>query len=190
VLRTLEQGASPGVGGLGRVGAQRLVIYETDGMANADSQPVSGFANLGAPNSYYHILPGEGVNGYGFNQTALLQVVQNICNDASGMPVTATGYSPFTPNLGYPGFSSASKPVSVQTIAFGAIFEVSSGVQTSSVSLLSQIAAVGGSVFPSSPSDPTDGYRWCTGTISQRQTKLRQAFTNIMNSGIPISLIK
>src|SRR5262249_6331900 len=74
-LRSLEQGSSPGVGGLGRVGAQRLVIYETDGMANVDSQPVNAFVNGGAANSNYAILPGQALNGAGYSQTALLQVV-------------------------------------------------------------------------------------------------------------------
>ena len=189
-LRALEQGTSPGVGGLGRVGAQRLVIYETDGMANQNSTPASGFANNGAPNSYYQVLPGQTLNSAGYDQTGLLQVVQNICNNADGTPGTPAGFTPFTPNLGYPGFALSGQPVSVQTIAFGAIFEVPGSTQNSSVSLLSQIASIGGSVFPSSPSDPTNGYRWCIGTLTQRETLLRQAFTNIMDSGIPISLIK
>jgi hypothetical protein len=189
-LRTLEQGTTPGVGGLGRVGAARLVVYETDGMANVDSQPAASFFNLGAPNSYYPILTGQTVNSASYSQTALLQVVQNICNNADGTPGTPAGYTPFTPNLGYPGYATPGKPVTVQTIAFGAIFEVSGSIQTSAVGLLQQIASVGGTVFPSSPSDAANGYKWCTGTISQRETKLRQAFTNIMNSGVPITLIQ
>jgi hypothetical protein len=189
-LRTLEQGGTPGVGGLGRVGATRMVIYETDGMANQDSVPASGLLNAGANNSYYQIQPGMVLNGAGYSQTALLQSVQNICNDGTGNPINLTGYTPYSPNQGYPGFSTASRPVQVQTIAFGAIFEVSSSTQNSAVSLLGQIAAIGGTRFPSSPDDPADGYRWCTGTLDQRETKLRQAFMTIMNQSVPITLIK
>ena len=168
-------------------------------MANQQSNPVNAFVNstvndptstFKVNNSSYPIQPGMNVNGTGYDQNALLQTVQNICNNIDGTPVNLTGYTPYTPNQGYPGFSSAGKPVQVQTIAFGAIFEVPSSIQDSSVSLLAQIAAVGGTVFPTSSSDPTNGYKWCTGTITQRETKLRQAFTNIMNSGIPITLIK
>jgi hypothetical protein len=101
-----------------------------------------------------------------------------------------SGFTPFTPNLAYPGCATPGKPVTVQTIAFGAIFEVPSSIQTSSIGLLQQIASVGGTVFPSSPTDPANGYKWCTGTLAQRQTKLRQAFTNIMNRGVPITLIQ
>jgi hypothetical protein len=120
----------------------------------------------------------------------LLQVVQNFCNKADGTAGTPSGFTAFTPNLGSPGFATPGKPVTVQTIAFGTIFEIAGSAQTSSVNLLSQIASVGGSRFPSSPTDAADGYKWCIGTIDQRQTKLRQAFTNIMNTGIPISLIR
>jgi hypothetical protein len=188
-LRGLDQGASPGVGGLGRVGAQRLVIYETDGMANQDSIPL-GFSSGGAGNSYYQILPGQTLQGAGYSQTGLLQTVQNICNLASGAPGTPAGFSPYSQNQGYPGYATPGKPVQVQCIAFGAIFEVPSSIQDSSVALLQQISGIGGSTFPGSPDDPTDGYKWCIGTIDQRQTKLRQAFTNIMNNGIPITLVK
>jgi hypothetical protein len=186
-LRSLEQGGEPGVGGLGRVGADRLVIYETDGMANQESVPANQFVNSGGGNSYYPLLPGQAVNSAGYSQTSLLQVAQNICNKADGTPFNANG---FTPNLGYPGYSIPSKAVSIQCIAFGAIFEVPGSTQTSSVSLLSQISTIGGSVFPSSSSDPANGYKWCIGTNAQRQAKLQQAFMNIMNSGVPISLIK
>ena len=82
------------------------------------------------------------------------------------------------------------KSVSVQRIAFGAIFEVPSPIQTSAVDLLQQISNIGGTTFPASSSDPSNGYKWCIGTIAQRQAKLQQAFMNIMNSGIPITLIK
>ena len=172
---------------MGRNGAQRLIIYETDGMANEDSIPVNGFYT-GPPNaSFYQIQPGQTVNGAGYNQTNLLRVVQNICNLPDGTPGTAPG---FTPNDGYPGYSLASKPVQIQCIAFGAIFESPNSFQTSAVSLLQQISSIGGSTFPSSSTDPANGYKWCIGTLSQRQSKLRQAFLNIMNDSIPVSLIK
>ena len=61
-LRTLEQSGTSGVGGLGRSGASRLVVYETDGMANQDSLPQNGFSNGGGTNSYYQIQPGQTVN--------------------------------------------------------------------------------------------------------------------------------
>src|SRR5262249_2777177 len=61
-LATPPAGGGP-VGGLGRKGAGRVVIYETDGMANEDAVPVNAFVNNGPYNSYYPIRPGDPVNG-------------------------------------------------------------------------------------------------------------------------------
>ena len=46
---------SSGVGGLGRKGAQKIVILETDGMANQASS--ASFINAGAYQSYYNVGP-------------------------------------------------------------------------------------------------------------------------------------
>ena len=190
ILQALDTGGTVGIGGLGRVGAKRLVIFETDGMANVQSNPTASFQNLGAYNSYYPIQTGQTVNSAAYDQNALLQTVQNICNNTDGTPGTPSGYTPYTPNLGYPGYATPNRPVDVECLAFGVIFEVASTTQTNAVNLLSQISTIGGSVFPASPSDPTNGYKWCTGTLTQRQNKLRSAFATIMNNGVPISLVQ
>ena len=118
------------VGGLGRKGATQLVIFETDGMANEDSQPQSGSGGLtngGSYNSYYNIRPTDPVNGGGYNQNALLQVVEAICNRDDGTPISVpTGY-PTPPSIS--GYATPNKPVIVQCIAFGAIFETSNSAQ-------------------------------------------------------------
>jgi hypothetical protein len=177
------------VGGLGRKGAQRLVINELDGMANFDSIPTSGFQNNGANLSYYRILPGDTVNGGSYDQQSLLQVVQAICNNPDGTPGNSPGYSP---NPGYPGFSTPRKPVIIHTIAFGAIFEPSAagGQAAAAVALLQQISSIGGTVFPGSSADPTNGYKWCIGDMNARVAKLQQAFSTIMNDGASVSLIQ
>ena len=74
------------VGGLGRKGATRLVIYETDGMSNEDSIPTNGITNAGAYNSYYNIRPQDTVNGAGYNQNALLQVVERFATATTALP--------------------------------------------------------------------------------------------------------
>jgi Flp pilus assembly protein TadG len=177
------------VGGLGRKGATRLVIYETDGMANQNSNPTAGFSNLGVYNSYYTIRPGDTVNSTGYDQNALLQVVEAICNKDDGTVYAAlpSGY-PTPPS--YPGYATTNKPVIVQCVAFGAIFENSNSTQTSAVTLLQEISTIGGTVFPSSSTDATYGYKWCIGTLSQRQSKLQQAILNFLDSSVPVSLIQ
>jgi hypothetical protein len=190
-LSSLDQSSYPGTGGLGRVGAERLIIYETDGMANQGSTPNNGFVQGSYYNSNYQIQPGQPLSSAGYDQTLLLQTVQNICNDNNGKPVNGSGITPFSPNLGYPGFGSAGKPVTVQCLAFGGIFETPSSTLTSSVNLLQQISAIGGTVFPSSATDPANGYKWCIGNMTQRQNRLTQAFETIMNMRpVSITLIR
>jgi Flp pilus assembly protein TadG len=180
------------VGGLGRVGASRLVVYETDGMANEDSIPTKGFNNAGVNNSYYYIRPGDTVNGAGYSESALLNVVMAICNKSNGTSYQNLASSPFTfpADPGYPGYATQNRGVTIHCIAFGAIFENSSATQASSVNLLQKISTVGGTIFPSSPSDPTDGYKWCIGDLDTRKTKLKNAFLNILDRSVPVSLIK
>jgi Flp pilus assembly protein TadG len=176
-------------GGFGRKGASRMVIYETDGMANEDSIPLLPFANNGAYQSYYHVLPGDTVNGGGYSQSNLLSVVEAICNLDNGTNMyTPPSGAPVPP--AYPGYATVNKPVQIYCVAFGAIFEVPNSAQSSSVPLLQSIASIGGTTFPGSASDPTWGYLWCTGTLQQRQDKLKTAFLKIFNSSVPVSLIK
>ncbi|HEV3339167.1 MAG TPA: pilus assembly protein TadG-related protein [Pirellulales bacterium] len=171
---------SKGMGGFGRKGAQKLVVLETDGMANVST--TCGTSAGGAYNSFYNIGASYSYsNGSTDPATDAINAANQICALDS-----ATGPA----NL--PGYSTASKPVIVQCIAFGAIFEptASGSTQSSAVSLLQSISTIGGTVFPSSASDPANGYKWCIGTLSQRQNKLQQAFTKISDSTISIVLVK
>jgi hypothetical protein len=132
-------------------------------------------------------LPGQTINSTGYDQNATLQVVQAICNNSSGVAGTPNSA---VANPGYPGFATSSKPVAVQTIAFGIVFEINTGTQTNAVGLLQAISQIGGTTFPSSASDPTNGYKWCIGSLSQRVTALQNAFSTIMNDGESISLVQ
>jgi Flp pilus assembly protein TadG len=177
--------SSAGIGGLGRVGAKKLVILETDGMANNNTN--TGFTNNGGTSSYYNILPTSNLTATGYDQNELLQVVQAICNTSSG---TAGTPNSAVSNPGYPGFATSNKPVEVQTIAFGIVFQISTSTQTSAVGLLQAISQIGGTTFPSSASDPTNGYKWCIGTLSTRVQLLQQAFANVLDDGNSVSLIQ
>jgi len=170
---------SSGMGGLGRKGAQRLVILETDGMANASTNAGSsnggsyqGCFNIGSANSYSASSTDPNVDA--------INVAQQICalyNDSS---------------YGLPGFSTTAKPVSIQCIAFGALYEPTTPASENSagIALLQAISTIGNSTFPGSAGDPTNGYKWCIGTLAQRQTLLQQAFTKILEGSVPISLVK
>jgi Flp pilus assembly protein TadG len=168
------------VGGFGRKGSQRLVILETDGMANQSTQ--QNFNNGGAYNSYYSILPGDTVFTSGNNpgQDAI-QVATRICALTTDM---SNG----------PGFALPRKPVILHTIAFGAVFEPSAAGSeaANAMALLQQLSAIGNTGFPSSVTATGDPnyYKICTGTLAQRQAKLRQAFSLIMDEGVAVVMVK
>ncbi len=171
---TVLQGAAVGgqsvaAGGFGRKGAQKLIILETDGMVNQAS--AATFTNAGAYNSYYNLTPlGTVSASSAAADTSALNVATKICALASD-------------NTNGPGYATAQMPVVIQCIAFGAIFEptASGSEQTAAVAFLQSLSTLGGTTFPSSASDPTNGYKWCIGTLSQRQAKLQQAFTTVLD---------
>ncbi len=166
-----------GGGGFGRKGSQRLIVLETDGMANVNTNAVSGLQNNGPYNSYYRINAGDVVNSAGYNQANLLTIVDQICAPDTANP---------------PGYATPRKPVIIHTVAFGAIFEPTSSGTTAAaaVTLLQEISARGGTVFPSTSTDPEHGFKWCIGTLDERKNKLRDAFNKIMDAGVSVSLIK
>jgi Flp pilus assembly protein TadG len=165
------------IGGWGRKGADKLLILETDGMANVAT--TVGTVNAGAYNSYFNVSPLATISSSGTNpDTDAINVATTICS-------LTTSANPI------PGFSTPSSPVTIQCIVFGAIFEPGAvgSDQADAVSLMQSISTLGNTVFPSSSTDPTNGYKWCIGTLSQRQALLQQAFVNAMDKEVSIILV-
>ena len=160
------------------MGAQRIVILETDGMANTATS--CGTSNGGAYQSYYLIRPGDNVTPSGADPAQdALDVATRIC-------------ALTTDHRCVPGYATPRTPVLIHTLAFGAVFEptASGSEPANAVAFLQNLSTIGGTVFPSSASDPTNGYKWCIGTLSDRQTKLQQAFTKILEGTVAIVLVK
>ena len=84
------------------------------------------------------------------------------------------------------------RPVEIHCIAFGAVFEptASGSEQANAIAFLQTLSNTGGTTFPSSASDPNNGYKWCIGTLSDRQSKLQTAFTKILDETEDIILVK
>jgi hypothetical protein len=163
------------IGGFGRKGAQKIVILETDGMANVSCDP--SLTNGGAYQSYYNLPPLGSISSSGTAaSTDAINVARQICALDTASP---------------PGFSTTRYPCQISCVVFGAIFESGADptTQSNAVSLMQQISTIGGTNFPSSASG-ADGYKWCIGTLSQRQTKLQQAFTTILDQEVGILLVK
>ncbi|HLJ94740.1 MAG TPA: TadE/TadG family type IV pilus assembly protein [Gemmataceae bacterium] len=174
---------SQSVGGLGRKGSQRLVVLETDGMANVHT--AANFTSGGPYNSYYNITPNDSVTGSSTDFTTAanesIAVIQKIC-------------ALTTDNANGPGFATPTKPVIVHCIAFGAIFEPTAqdGQSANAMSMLQQISSIGKTGFPPSVTATSDPnyYKLCIGTLSDRQAKLRKAFSLIMDDGISVVMVK
>jgi hypothetical protein len=164
------------MGGLGRKGTHKIVILETDGMANQASS--ASLTNVGAYQSYYNLgLFGNATTSGANPATSCKNMAQNICALDTASP---------------PGYAQPQRPVEIDCIAFGAIFEptASGSEQANAIAFLQGHSSVGGTTFPSSASDPDNGYKICIGTLSERQAKLQQAFTKILDETESIILVK
>jgi hypothetical protein len=176
------------LGGLGRKGAARLVIFETDGVPNSGA--AATLAGSGS-DSYYAIRlynPGnyndpknvEWPSNPAFNVSDTYTVVQQICALDSANP---------------PGFSSKRKPVSVYCLGYGSLYDpANAGTnQQNGLTFLQTVQFYGGTSpdtnwanFPNSqliygPNDTS---------VGGRIDRMQKAFSAIMQAGVQISLIQ
>ncbi len=172
-------------GGLGRKGAQRLLILETDGMANqASTVTFNNSVTSGSNptnNSYFNIGGNNASTSSADASQDAINVATKIC-------------AQITDNTNGPGFATPTKSVVLHCIAFGALFEPdASGTEgTTAMTLLQNLSTIGGTGFPSSVTDTSSPYYYkiCIGTLAQRQTKLQTAFTTIMDNGVAIIMVQ
>lgn len=170
-------------GGMGRKGADRLVIFETDGAPN--TRAVATLAGSGT-DSYYPIrilTPANLSNasnqfptGGSYANSDVYTVVQQITALDTASP---------------PGYSSTRKKALVYSIGYGTLFDPaqSSASQTTALTFLQTIQYYGntspdmtGANFPTA--------QRIYGTPTQRINSMQSAFTNIMQSGVQVSIIQ
>lgn len=175
---------SQGLGGNGRKGSQRLIVLETDGMANLAinanfSTSVDSVNQIN--NSYYNIGPTDNITAGGTASTAATDVASKLC-----AALTGGSYSP--------GFALPNKSVIIHCVAFGAVFEQSaSGTEPdNAIAFLQSLSSIGGTSFPSSRTATSDPnfYKICTGTLAERRDKLHTAFSKIMDDGVAVALVR
>lgn len=196
---------TPGImGGLGRKGAQKIIILQTDGVCSATSyqnEPSELFSNYGAYNSFFRVRlrDSQGNQSTSGNEYP---------NWVAGAPVGATGETPpitqakriteiicnYDTHSTYPGFSLGRKPVKVHCIAFGSLFDpANTGTATVTarntvLDMLQYMQYVG--KVQLSPTDPLEPYKVIYGDGPTKINKLRTAFQNIMQDGYSVSLIR
>ena len=184
-LKTFNSGGPAGdAGGLGRKGAQRLIILETDGAPNTTA--TAGFSNAGAYNSYYNVRyagTGSGsseypsCSGYSDNDPTVTSEIFSIVGQICALD-TATP----------PGYSTTRKPVLVHCIGFGPIFEAASASRTAALATLQQIQYIGKT--QSSPGAALPSYKIIIGDDPTKTALLRSAINAIMEDGVQVVLIK
>lgn len=161
-------------GGMGRKGAQKVVIFETDGLANTSA--TATLVNAGTYNYYKIRYDMNKPNNSEFptvstttinNSTVLNQVyslVQQLASD----------------------YGSSRNPFRLYSIGFGPVFQGSNA--TSALQTLQTMQYYSGT--QSSISTPLPAAQIITGTDTQMSANMNTTFTNILQSGVQIALIK
>ena len=184
-LQSYSSGQPTGdAGGMGRKGAQKVIIFETDGAPNTRADAT--LFGAGA-DSYYPVRiknpadfndPSnvEWPNGGSYADQDVYNVVTQICKLETASP---------------PGFSTARKPALVYPIGYVSLFDPSnpSQGQADAFDFLQNVAFRGNTAMNTSGSSFPDAHR-VYGTNQQRIDRIRQAFTDIMQTGVQVSLIE
>lgn len=170
-------------GGLGRKGANRLIIFETDGVPNTRAH--AAFVSSGK-DSYYPIRVknpedlsdsgNEYPNSGTYNVNDIYSVVEQICK----METNAS-----------PGYSTTRKPVLIYPIGYGSLFDPNnkSTNQDNALNFMQNVAYRGNTAKTTTGTDFPNWQR-IYGTNEERILRMQAAFTNIMQSGIQVSLIE
>jgi hypothetical protein len=181
-------------GGLGRNGAQRTIVFETDGVASATATTpgtvTSYVVNQGPNNSYFPVryrtanpeLPNY-VYGVAQGTSPPTPPVQQT-EDVVSVLVSTNTASP-------PGYATSRKPVIIHCLAFGSLFypNNASQNQTNALNLLQNIQWQGGTQPTSST--PLPSYKIINQTSNAARTQaMDQAFKTVMQDAVQVNLIR
>ncbi len=168
-------------GGNGRQGAQKIIIFETDGAPNTTAS--AAFNSAGSCTSYYSVRYNYGspagsdfptsVNGYADNDPTVTGQVNNIVSQLAAQTTA-----------GNPGYSTPSKPLLLHCIGFGPQFDPSGSSSATNKATLNQMQTLG------NVTDGMPSYKIVYGNQATIVSSLQQAFTQILQTGVQISLIQ
>jgi hypothetical protein len=177
----LSAATAVGTGG-GRRGAQKIVIFETDGVPNSYRVPTF---NARGFNSYYTL--GGTVsdsNGSTTNMNHTYTVIQQIVKQMATTGTTSTG-----PDSGH---SLPNAPARVFPIAFGDLFDEqlapSATFRPTALQFLATCAQHGGTGPAGATTLPAD--QIITGPYQQRITRLRDTLERIFQGGVSVVLVE
>jgi hypothetical protein len=161
-------------GGLGRKGAQKVIIFETDGLANCGA--TASLINAGTY-SYYQIR-------YDMNQPYSSEYPSINATTINNSTVLSQVYS-LEQQLGT-SYGTTRNPFRLYAIGYGPVFQgpdASEALQT-----LQTMQYYAGT--QSSISTPLAANQIITGTGAQMSANMESAFTTILENGVQIALIK
>ncbi len=188
-LKTYNPAPAPvgDAGGLGRKGAQKVIILETDGLPNTTAS--AAFTSNGAYNSFYNVRYNSSspsssdfpsVNGYGDNDPNVTSEIFTICSTICALD-----------SANPPGYATPRKPVLIHCIGFGPVYEPGVPERAGALATLQQIQYIGSTqASPTDPMDVNQPYKIITGSQAQITQNLQQAFTIILQGGVQVSLLQ
>jgi Flp pilus assembly protein TadG len=168
-------------GGSGRKGAQKILIFETDGAPNTTAS--ANLTNGGSYQSYYNVRYNpsgpsgseypNSINGYGDNASTVTSQINSLCQQI----VAADTASP-------PGYTSGPRKVLIHCLGFGPLFAPGSSEASANIATLNQMQTIG------NVNDGMPSYKIIYGDQTTIVNNLQQAFTQILESTVPVSLIQ
>ncbi len=168
-------------GGNGRKGAQKIVIFETDGAPNCTA--TASLQNSGSYNSYYKVRYNygnpagseypSGINGYADNDPTVTGQVNGLISQMAALDTAST-----------PGYSTATKPLLFHCIGFGPQFNPSTSTAAANTATLNTMQTNG------NVTDGMPGYKIIYGNQASVVSDLQQAFTKILQTGVQVSLVQ
>jgi Flp pilus assembly protein TadG len=155
----------------GRKGANKMIIFETDGVPTSNA-----YGTFQSGGAYYSKFIGiSDAGSSGADDIYALNTLQYVCNLTTASQC---------------GYSTIKNPVSVHSIAFGQLFETNSTStgKPAAMNFLVKCQIKGNT----SPAGATtlNSEKIITGTYNQRIEKVRSAFERVLQSGIQITLIE
>jgi hypothetical protein len=159
-------------GGNGRQGAQKIIIFETDGAPNTTAS--ASFVSNGTCQSYYKVRYNSAtpsasdfptsVNGYNDNDPTVTSQIYGICTQLA-KPTTSGGYG------------TTNRPVLIHCIAFGP-------AGPTALSTLNQMQTLG------NVNDGMPAYKQINGNSATIISNLQTAIAKILQDGVQVNLIQ
>jgi hypothetical protein len=174
-------------GGLGRNGAAKLLVFESDGCVNTDASAsfvtstngtgyykvrVADAQNFGAANTEFPTIPSPSNPGFSTLETNAKAICSQICADVSAG-----------------GFSTTRRTVKVHCIAFGSLFDSTntSAGKTNALQILADFEVIGG--IQSAGATTLSSNKIIVGDFNTRIKNLQSAFSSIMQDGVAVTLL-